>query len=214
MLEQIFQIAIIVGSGAAAAARYFKRDLRVRRALLRAKAWPIGDLPPNTFGRVTGVANPVDHPLIAPLTGRPCVYYRVTVENNSAPEESAIVVGESSGVPFLLEDDSGIAVVDPAGAEVTVDFDHWAQSGIYGGASAAQEALLVRHGRRSRGPVFDDPLTYREAILGVGETVSVVGAGVREPAPGEPYRAAGATFVRMHGPPRIGLLIQRATVAR
>ena len=72
-------------------------------------------------------------PIIAPLTGNPCTWYRYKVErrevhySNGKRRESWRTV--NSGVSdnlFLLVDDTGQCVIDPEGAEVTCrGKDHW-----------------------------------------------------------------------------------------
>ena len=59
----------------------------------------------------------------APLTGRPCVWWRYTVQRRSGGdgkrrENWVTVASGRSAVPFLLDDGTGTCIVQPAGAEV------------------------------------------------------------------------------------------------
>jgi hypothetical protein len=59
------------------------------------------------------------------------------------------------------------------------------------------------------------PILFREAILGIGEAVNVLGAGTREPDPtAQPegsYRGAVATRLRIARSPRVPMEIRVMT---
>ena len=120
---------------------------------------------------MVGHASALDTHLEAPISGRKCVYFiaTVTIRGRTLFEERA-------GVPFLLEDGSGRAIVDPADARfaLTVDFtlDQLANT------DARVAALFARNGRNIilTQKAF---LRYREAAIEVGEEVAVLGTGVR-----------------------------------
>ena len=112
--------------------------------------------------RVVGEVRPAGRPLAAPISGRACVGYVAAIVHGGYQ-----LVRESRGVPFVLEDKSGLLLVDPSDAELALGFE-----------SAGEEDLS--------GQV----LSYREAIIGIGETIYVAGAEVRETRPDDPYRAA------------------------
>lgn len=59
----------------------------------------------------------------APLTGRPCVWWRYTVQRRSGGDDRrrdkwVTVASGRSELPFLLDDGTGTCIVQPAGAEV------------------------------------------------------------------------------------------------
>ena len=198
-------VLIIVGfGGIALAGWYWSAAQRLKRQLRAAKPWPIGELPENTLGRVIGAAQPLDHVLHGPLTGRACVYYIAKVEQLRSTGRSShwrTLVNESHGVPFVLSDPSGRAIVDPTGAKLALSFDGRSSSGTFDDANPIEEAFLAKHGLESRGWVFNKKIRYTEACIEVGETIAVLGAGVREPdptaMPAEGYRAAPPTRLRL-----------------
>jgi hypothetical protein len=177
---------------------------RTGRALRRVKAWPIRELPEGVFGRVIGTARPVDLPLIAPISGRACVWYRVDVSG-----QGIATIRESRAVPFALEDSSGRVVVDSSGADLAIPRDHYSVSGTWQDASPAQEAFLARHGVKSTGWVFNKELIYQERIIGIGMMIHAAGILVRDLEPGSPFRAAGPTVMRLSRSPTSPLLIGR-----
>lgn len=151
--------------------------------------------------------------LYAPITGRPCLMYIVTVEQLES-ETSTMwrqIIFESNGVPFTLIDQSGRAFIDPTVAHTLLKLDREGQSGPFAPVDPSKEALLTRHGYTSTSWMFHAKLRYREAVVDVGETVVVLGFGVREPDPdGTPtggYRTAMPLRMRFTGTATYPLVI-------
>jgi hypothetical protein len=104
------------------------------------------------YVELQGRARAHDGLLTAPLTRLPCVWYRFKVQERrrSGKNEHWVTVdrGEAER-PFLLEDDTGRCLVEPAGAEIHPRAtDTW-----YGAARHApkpQESGWLRLGRRYR----------------------------------------------------------------
>lgn len=86
--------------------------------------------------------------LIAPLTGRQCVWYRFRVEKKGSKNKWVTEQSGCSDTPFLVDDGSGVAVVDARQAEMIVD----------------EGRQWIESGRR-----------YTEWILGDGEQVYAIG---------------------------------------
>jgi hypothetical protein len=213
----IYIFILIVIAAIALLAWYFSKNNRIKRQLRAARAWQIAELPEDTLGKVTGQARVLGGTLVGPLTGRPCVFYIATVQQRRSNGRSTYwrtIITESAGVPFMLEDGTGRALVDPTGAEVALDFDGNSSSGTFHDADPRQEAFLAKHGTKSAGWLFNKGLRYREAMIEVGETVAVMGSGVREPDPDAPpeeaYRGAPRTRLRLTSSPKYPLVISDA----
>jgi len=146
------------------------------RELRKYPPFAISDLPEVTIGRIVGTARPLDGRTIeAPVSGRPCLAYFAAITELEYRSELALVE-EHHGIPFLVEDDSGIATIDPAAATCALDVDHKSHaSGGWGDLNAHQSAFLHRIAADHR----NKPLRWREAIVEVGEQVAVVGFGQR-----------------------------------
>ena len=59
--------------------------------------------------------------LIAPITARPCYYYRTVVwewKQSGKNKQWVKVAGESMHVPFFVDDNTGRLLVDPRGADL------------------------------------------------------------------------------------------------
>jgi hypothetical protein len=202
--------------------------------LRRAPRWSLASLPEDTFGRVTGTAYAFEGDrLTAPLTGRPCVYFIALVEQYGQQAGKHArwtrLALERRGVAFVIEDDGHRAIVDPRRARVTLDFDHTcntfrlplevrqpATQGARGAStimteSGRQARFLATHHLVNRNWPTTIELRYREAAIEVGEKIAVLGSGIREPdleaRPGDAYRAAGGTRLRMTGSRRYPLVI-------
>ena len=193
---------------------YFGAAQRMKRQLGQAKPWSLNELPEDTHGRVIGQARALGEELAGPLTGRRCVYYIAIVEEQRSTGRSSYwrtIASETRGVPFMLEDGTGRAIVDPNGAQVALDFDGNSKSGTFNQADPVQEQFLAKHGQKSEGWVFNKTLRYREAMIEVGETIAVLGSGTREPdpnaAPEAAYRGAPPTRLRLTSSPKFPLII-------
>lgn len=186
-------------------------EYRIRRRVRLARTYTTRNLPESTFGRLIGRVRPLDGALLtAPLSGRSCVYYAVTVDvPHRSPGELA---SEQDAIPFLLDDAEGVAVIDPAHATYSVRVDFTSASKAAFDATPAQRAVLERLDLIDIDWFNVPSLRYREAVIRPDETLSVVGAGVREPGPARPisagYREGAALRMRITGTARFPLLIR------
>lgn len=197
---------------------FFGKARRIKSQLRNARAVAIGQLAENTVGKIVGSAHSIGHQLVGPLTGRPCLYYICLVEQHVSTGRSSYwkqIIREEMGVPFQVVDASGRAIVDPRGAEMALTFDGNSKSGTFNDADPVQEAFLQRHGKSSKGWVFNKGLRYREAMIEVNETVAVLGQGIREPdtamAPSGDYRSGPPTLLRLTSSPKFPLVISDDT---
>ncbi|HEU4613449.1 MAG TPA: GIDE domain-containing protein [Kofleriaceae bacterium] len=193
---------------------YFSDSQQIRRQLRKAPARPIAQLRDDELGKVVGKARALEAVLTAPLTGRACVYFIATVEEHRSTGKThywKTIIKEARGVPFVLEDGSGRAIVDATAARLAIDFDGRSQSGTFDDPTEAERAFLARHGEKGQGWIFNRRLRYREAVIAEGETIAVLGAGTREPDPDAPpteaYRGDAPTRLRLTSSPRYPLVI-------
>lgn len=164
--------------------------------------YPLASFPEATQGRASGVVKPLAPDVLeAPLSGRACIFYHLEIFDDRAGRGRVSIARETKGLPFLIEDETGRAVVDPAGARSVCVFDRRESSKAMFDATPRQRALLGRLSNQvdwwgSRG------LFYWEGVIAFDEPITVVGMGMREPdldgLPGreQGYREGGVT--RMH----------------
>lgn len=123
---------------------------------------------PQGYVELQGWALPRRNPVLGPLTGSPCVWYRFEVEERrrSGKNNSWVTVdrGEANA-PFLLDDGTGRCLVLPAGADL-----HCRAKDVWHGAS-----------RHPSGPperewlVFSRRYRYTEERIVDGEPVYLLG---------------------------------------
>jgi hypothetical protein len=121
-----------------------------------------------------------DRPLTAPLTGRPCVYYRI--EYRCTPGGKSATRAGAQQVDFTVRDDSGVAqiLVERAAFEIVADIF---ETGRASAISPPSAAALAERG-------WEVPDIARievcEAIVAVDATIDVIGQPTRVPEPDVP----------------------------
>jgi hypothetical protein len=156
--------------------------------------------------------------LEAPLSARPCVYYRVVVEeldDTRGDHGWVVLLDTRDHAPFWLHDDSGRARVDltHSRVDVALDVDLPDHDLV---ALTRGATMLARHGL-TPGP--RRILRFREGILGAGQTIAVAGRAARTPDPEPPrdardYREGPELVLELSGTPREPVLVSfRAGVA-
>jgi hypothetical protein len=185
------------------------QDERRRRALRGTRSSTIAQLPEGEVVRVIGRAREHGARLRAPLTGRACLYYVVRVYD--LDPAAGVVAEEARGVPFRLEDATGSTLIDPEGAEVSLEFDYERQLGLRGQPTEEEEAFLYARRIPSHGLVFNRRLRFCEAVIELDEPIAVAGPAVREldraRGADEAYRGAPATRPALRGSPAYPLII-------
>lgn len=71
------------------------------------------------YVELSGRGKPLEGlPLLSPLNGLPCLWYRYTIERRESGGDWKHVRNETSDASFILDDGTGICMVDPEGAEI------------------------------------------------------------------------------------------------
>lgn len=117
--------------------------------------------------------------LTAPLTQRPCVFYRYLVEREQKSKDSThwvkVAGGDSSYCPFWLQDATGKAMVIPRRAEVILPVDFTFSTGLGTTLPDTLHAFLQGQGIRYGGLFGGSRLRFREWRIEEGEEVYVLG---------------------------------------
>ncbi|HEX2573970.1 MAG TPA: DUF3592 domain-containing protein [Polyangia bacterium] len=172
---------------------FFSKRARSLRALKKLPATSIRDAQVGQRVKIVGRLVHGENTLTAPLSGRSCACYCVTVRVESG-KNSRQILEEIRSTDFFVEDGSGKALVRLAGrgAQLLIMEDVHRRSGIFKDPTPELEALLARHGESSRGGlgIFNRALKYMEGVLEQGERVAVMGVAHLEPDP-DPNAAHG-----------------------
>lgn len=120
--------------------------------------------------------------IIAPFSGNACAYWEIDIATGSSSRTGRggsswrIVHRNQSGHPFFLTDDTGTAMIFPAGAECRVNY------GVEEECSAlalpeCYTLYMKEHWKRSGFWAYGT-LRFRERILEEGQTVFVLGTAM------------------------------------
>jgi hypothetical protein len=172
-------------------------SVEVWRKLEAATVRSLAALRDGKWSRVIGTVAATGELLTAPFTGRRCVMYEIRISTGVWDEDSQswlwFDAGESAGAesrPFDLVDDTGRVGVEPAGA--------------------ITDLVLPAQLRRSRPD--GQPIAVREAIVTVGDRITLGGVAVAQPDPTgaarvEGYRGDAPMRLVISGSARAPLLI-------
>lgn len=123
---------------------------------------------PQGYVELEGIARlTTDGPLVAPLSGKPCCWYRFRIDRRSKDKWLRVESGHSDH-PFLLQDETGDCRVDPRGAEVSSRHKR-----VWTGGS--DDALWLGISRSSLSDWFGSRYRYSEELLVDGDPLYAVG---------------------------------------
>ncbi|MCX5740970.1 MAG: hypothetical protein NT062_00560 [Proteobacteria bacterium] len=157
---------LVVGGGVGGAIWYVLT--KERRAAAKVPRFTVADLPPVTVGRLVGIARAVTGTVPAPLSTRPCLFYRVRVTSDSGKVEVADGTG---GVTFELDDGTGVATVEIDGATAVLASRKLGRDERPGAA-----AYLTRLQSQDQRTI----LSFYEGLVADGARIAVVGFGNRD----------------------------------
>jgi hypothetical protein len=154
-------------------------ERRQRRRLRRVERRGLADLVEGSPLRVIGRARPMGAALEAPMSKRICVCWAIVVYDWHHDNSVRVIHTTQGRAPFLLEDTTLQAVVDPRRAELSAAFDHTTTLVPRGDAATREKLELIgvadRDWRHTRGLELD------EAIIELDEPIAVIGTAMREP---------------------------------
>ncbi|MFO0587692.1 MAG: hypothetical protein U0441_09135 [Polyangiaceae bacterium] len=177
-MPYLWLIILVVFAAIALFSWYFSDAAKIRRTLKATPRIDIGRVEQGRVAKIAGAVRPLGQPLRAPLTGRACVFYEVTVEEYRSSGKSGRwveIIKDVDSQDFLLEDGTGRALVKSAGMKVLPVKDRELSSGFMNDASPVLEDYLRQHGQSSQGWVFNKRLRYKEGVFEPGERVTVFG---------------------------------------
>lgn len=150
--------------------------------------------------------------LTAPITGRQCAAYSVVVRERDRDARNTATIDEADARSFRVEDESGVAWVQPTLVDLVVSMDRNLQTGFFEDPTPRMTAFLDAHGLEARGFLFNRVLEFSEGILEGGEAVAVLGVGAWEPDPDPTSSGRGgyrerAVRLRVTDPPDANMIL-------
>lgn len=189
----VLLLALIVFAIVAFCAWYFSAEQRALRAMRAVPLRRIADVIDGEKVRIVG-EDEAPHTVLAPLSGRECAYWRVTVREQRGSGKSrrwVTIVDEHDGVDFFLRDGDAKALVKTTLVSAVLEKDGRYASGFMRDATPELEAFLTERGYSSKGWIFNKNMQYHEGIVEPGELVAAVGVGRWERDPDESPAAGG-----------------------
>lgn len=152
---------------------------RILRELRKSPSKPINTVKENEYVRLHGRVAVIDKPLIAPLSGRECVFYHIIVERKG-DKHWIEEINETKYQDFYLRSGDEFARISAHDRRATLMylvFDHERRSGWLDAAPEHFETYLKGHGMSSKSWFFNlnKNMRYKEAILAPAEDVVVKG---------------------------------------
>jgi hypothetical protein len=197
----IYLLISIVIAGVFFLIYYFNKKTIIKRKLKKATGRKISDFVSGQIAKVVGKVEYLNEPLLAPLSGRPCAYYYIKVEqlvssgissnvssnvslrlssgssSNNSSYWKTIIEEEVAGT-FIIRDGKYCAHIGTKYIKSCLVEDRKYSSGFFNDASEFLERYLNIHGYNSEGALgFNKTLRYKEGVLEKGELIAVLGRG-------------------------------------
>jgi hypothetical protein len=188
----MFSTVAIIG----AIAYYYSNKKIMLREFNKSRKKPINRIQENEYAKIIGKAKHVNKPLVAPLSGRPCVYYHVIVEVKGDKSWHKII-NEEKHQDFFIESNSEMAIVKMSSSQKSLRRfhlvkDYKEKSGFRNDAPEKLETYLKHHNRKSTGLLgINKTIRYTEGVIELNEPIAVKGIAkwnmLNEPIDGYSY---------------------------
>ena len=175
---------------------YFSNKKMMLREFKSTRKKPINRIQEHEYAKVVGKAKYVNEALVAPLSGRKCVYYHVIVEVKGDKSWRKII-NEEKYQDFFIESSSEMALVNMYASQKSMRRfylvkDYEEKSGFRNDAPEKLKAYLEQHNKKSTG-VFglNKTVRYTEGVIELNESIAVKGIAkwktLNEPVAGYTY---------------------------
>lgn len=162
---------------------YFSNAQKIIRTLSKLPIKQIGVLKNNEFTRFSGKALNVNQPLIAPFSKRKCVFYIIKIQQKKKGSKKSYwetLVDEEKIQKFFLENNGEFALISPTENPKNyirhLIFDKTIDSKSLDNSKLEFETLIKHYNLDKKSSYNSNkPLRYSEAIIEVGEQITVAG---------------------------------------
>jgi hypothetical protein len=197
-------LILLVAAGAVEVARRLRSPDAMRlRAFRKAAVSSVSNARNAIATKVEGAIERRDEVTTAPISGVPCVAYRIDVwriGNRDQSEPTTRIVQLVGGVAFAVRDETGIAIADPRDGEVLLLGRAVAMRCAYGKLpDGIREQLAKRGYDRAEFGGLLAPLECHEVTLAPGDRAQLYGTAQWE---ADKSGASGSEQVAFRGSPR------------
>lgn len=172
-------IFVLVVFGIAAYYFFFRREAIIHSAISKTPARKISEALEGESVRISGKIVYLGRTMLAPLSKRKCVYYHVTVKDNSSHKEilkNYIDIDEEYAEDVVIFDGENYAMINTHTVASDIVKDENFYSGFWNIATPELKEFLKKHGERQTDYVgWSLDLVGKEGILEEGETLTVAG---------------------------------------
>ncbi|WGD35652.1 hypothetical protein [Olleya sp. YS] len=162
---------------------FFSPKTIILRRLKQLPYSRIGSLQNNKFSKIEGTALNIENPLIAPLSQRKCVFYKMKIQKKVSTGKSShwkTIVNEEVIQDFFVEQTGERVIVFPTKSPKNYyDYlvtDGKTSSGTFKDPTPEFKKLLNHYNIETEGLFgFNKQLRYTEAIVEVGERITIAG---------------------------------------
>jgi hypothetical protein len=177
-----YLLAIAVVLGVAAYYYFSNKGAQLKRKLGKIERKKMADFVDGEIGKVVGSVTYFGSPIIAPLSGRKCAYYHITIEegqNTGTHSSWTKIIEEKVGGNLVIQEGvAAFAVIDTNLVSSHLIVDKQYNSGTFNTATDTLETFLLKHNYTSVGKLgFNRSLRYSEGIIEEGEVIAVAGKG-------------------------------------
>lgn len=178
---------------------YFSKKQVVLRKLSKTPLKPATGLKTSELTKVTGKALHVKEPLIAPLSGRKCVFYTIKIEKRVSTGKSShwkTVINEEKTQEFFINSNGDFVIVRPSQSPNNylsyLVKDKRISSGAFNDPTPEFESLLKSYNIDPLNFLgFNKSLRYMEGVIEIGEQITAAGIAkwktLNEPIPDYHY---------------------------
>ncbi len=179
----IIPIIVVVFGLIAFLGYYFSAKQMVLRKLSKIPLKPATGLKTSELTKVTGKALHVKEPLIAPLSGRECVFYTIKIEKRVSNGKSShwkTVIKEEKTQEFFINNNGDFVIVRPTQSPKNyISYlvkDKKTSSGTFNNPTPEFESLLRQYNIDPLNFLgFNKSLRYKEGVIEIGEQITVSG---------------------------------------
>jgi hypothetical protein len=162
---------------------YYSPKTIILRRLKKLPNQRVGSLKTKTYSKIEGKALNIEEPLIAPLSKRKCVFYKMQIQKKVSSGKNSqwkTIINEERIQDFFIEQTGERVVVLPTKTPKNYyDYlvtDKKASSGFFKELTPEFESLLKKYNIKTDNLFgFNKQLRYKEAIVEVGERITVAG---------------------------------------
>ncbi|TXE17863.1 hypothetical protein ES692_08160 [Psychroserpens burtonensis] len=162
---------------------YYNGKLVIIRTLSKIPQKTTSSLKTNELSKVSGKALHVEAPLIAPYSGRTCVFYQMKIQKKVSNGKSShwkTIVSEEKFQAFFVDTNGDFVIIQPKDYPRNyichLVTDKSQSSGTFNDSTPRFVALLKRYNIEPETYFgFNKTLRYEEGIIEIGERITVAG---------------------------------------